>query len=428
MKQINDSRSNLVFPCTISIAVALSLFGGRWISYIGIASINLYLLDFLYFIGIFGIFVRNLTSNVNRLHLKFLSFLFILFFGFQLLSNSSYLWQNKIRDLVPFIYLMSTPIVQGYFREADWRFAFRACRTSVLLCAIWSDAVMLEILHPITINPVLSNVPIFSPRWDASGMSLCIGVFLWRSHPGLRLKGNLLIRTFLVLSILLLYSRASLVALFLLFIIIGIQSIFERTVSKSQVSRKKYLQIAYLFAITFLFLQYFLGSLPENSSFNRIGISSVQSVESILDHNKTSGTARGRLLAQRALINWVDTNDLQLVGSGAGSDMMIQSGGFMYLSGERDVRAPHSWPVSCYARFGILGFLFWHISVFTLLQRPLSIFNYSITITLIIYIVSLFGVILESPFGAMPFSFFLACNVQRWCNKRQLGQQEDSRT
>jgi hypothetical protein len=400
------------FSLAISCAVALSLFGGRWISYIGISTYNIYFLDFLYFLGVLSITVQSFLIG-KRIPFKHRLTLLIHFFFIvsQLFINQDSLLSFRIRDLIPFIYLLSTPIIVNSFGVTDWRIALILCRRATLLCAVWSDAVMLGFLTPIPLNSAISSVELFSPRWDATGMSLCIGIILWGKQSNFELKSHTLIRVFLFASVLIQYSRASLIALAIAvcFISLGNRN-WKALVAKSRKdSADKFFSVVILVTIiSIITLPLYVDKLPERSSFHRFGLSNSQSISGLFRANINAGTTQGRIKGQSALINWIDENRMSMFGSGAGSNMILDSGAYRYLSGEVDVRAPHSWNVSCYGRFGIFGLFLWHYIVLTFAGRPLSIFSAPFNIIVIIYTVSCFGVIMESPFGAMPFAFFLA--------------------
>jgi hypothetical protein len=396
------------FENSIILAVSLSLFGGRWISYIGLPSYNIFVLDLIYFLGLIGIVIFQ-SDRLNPKRTFFITALLVMFIVFQISRNANFFLVTRLRDLVPYIYLLSSAVIINKFSTEAWIRAIRAIRYATLLGAIWTNLVMLNVLKEFSASTQFAGVPIFSARWDHSGMSICIGILLWGSFPKAELKESQIIRFFLLFSILLQYSRASYVGLF--FVLLSIYFVDKARRKIKSNNKSQFLTSFLIFAILglpafFLFAPIF----PENSALNRIGISNILSPSKLINETKDSGTTRARIDAQRVLNEWVHQNNLQFFGAGPGREMLLESKAFTYLSGALDVRSPHSWFYGNFARFGYLGLIYWHaICLLYLKSQNLAvrIFDVPINILFAIYIIAAFGVIMESPFGILPFSFFL---------------------
>lgn len=404
----NEEPAN-IFRGFIIIAVTLSIFGGRWISYIGFPSFNLYIVDILFFSGVAGSVLTcrqrfKLERSQFSLCIILMTYLFIL-----LLWPSQYSLKLRIRDLSPFIYLLATPIIYKTFTIGSWRSAIKSFRWAAVLCTTWSNAVMFKILTPITTGIPLFTLPIFSPRWDHSGMIACIGVVLWKNLRLFSLTGNDAIRIYLILSIFVQYSRASLLALIALIIL----SLAAKDLRSNEKKKEKVIyKLIFIFTLLALFSPYLNFSLATQSAFERFGLSKSTSLTEVFQHNLSAGTSQGRIKAQTALIAWTVDKNYLFFGAGPGSEMLLESGAYNFLSGAYDVRSPHSWPVSNFSRFGVFGFTLWHLFFYSFAMAKLhnSRITFASTVCLTIYVVSLFGVIIESPFGALPLSFFLAYN------------------
>lgn len=392
----------------ISSSVALSLFGGRWISYIGLPKYNLFLIDFLYFLGLAGllIFQKNRYDSKSTF---FITFILLIFIAFQFFRSNIYSPVTRLRDLIPFLYLLASPIIVARFSINAWATSIKLIRFATLLGAIWTNLVMIGILKEISLSPVISGVPVFSARWDHSGISICVGILLWGRFPRANLNENVLIRVFLVLSLLLQYSRASYVGLFFV-----LMSIFVSTFSKR--NRNIYQDKLFIKSCIALFI---LGLpilvlvaplLPEKSALSRIGVENIFSPQKIVQETRSSGTANARIEAQKLLKDWIYSHQLQYLGAGPGREMVLESNAYQYLSGARDVRSPHSWLYGNFARFGYLGIFVWHFFSVKLLLKQADrskVLGFPANILIMIYLIALFGVIMESPFGILPFSFFL---------------------
>jgi hypothetical protein len=145
--------------------------------------------------------------------------------------------------------------------------------------------------------------------------------------------------------------------------------------------------------------------LPEQSVLKRSGLIP----GSQISRSSGQGTADARITAQKRVIEWTFENNFEVFGAGPGLEIVLESGAYKSLSGAVDVRQPHNWWVSLFSRFGFFGFFYW-IFLVTYYLGPLKQSNFMQPRTFIlgaILITSTFGVILESPFGLIPFYFFL---------------------
>jgi hypothetical protein len=150
--------------------------------------------------------------------------------------------------------------------------------------------------------------------------------------------------------------------------------------------------------------------LPQTSALNRIGIENFSSPSKLIQVTRNSGTATARIEAQKLLTGWLYQNRLEFLGAGPGREMVLESNAYMFLSGKRDVRSPHSWFYGNFGRFGYLGLILWHLICILFIRAQksrLQVFDLPANILIVIYLIALFGVVMESPFGILPFSFFL---------------------
>jgi O-antigen ligase len=127
------------------------------------------------------------------------------------------------------------------------------------------------------------------------------------------------------------------------------------------------------------------------------------------------GTERARVLVWEGVIDWTNAEPGRaLFGAGFGPDFLSSSGTDFYLEGStfENVRSPHNWLVGVYARLGIIGAALaalWLIQLLFMIVRRLrhaadeDLSFFSATTILAIVPVAALGVILEAPFGAIPF-------------------------
>lgn len=135
-------------------------------------------------------------------------------------------------------------------------------------------------------------------------------------------------------------------------------------------------------------------------------------------HASAAGTTAARQAAWAQVVDYVDDeNDRLLVGVGFGPDFMAESGADVQLLGtqvaaEGEVRSPHNYLVGTYARLGLVGLML----VLLLTGRTLRaiwdgrtrladdglLLVASLGVVGFLPVAAL-GVVLESPFGAVPY-------------------------
>ena len=401
------TRLNLSEKLILASLIA-SVGLGRWGSYLGLPAINLFLIDILFFSGVFFGFLglgRRFRGSV------YFSYSILLFILFQLIRDSEVNFILAARDLLPFIYLLCVPACAYALRDTPEVVIVKSLRFAATLNLAWFLPSSLGLLAPISISPI-SPIPLFTERADQSGIAMGIGVLAWSAFPSLRLKSNPTLIGLCVLAAAVGRSRAGLftclLALFLHF--------FFKEKLHIQSKRRERVVALMTFSLAVCFL--FFGSQSSlfsdgNSSLARAGIvgNNQESVEG------GRSTSRARYMAATTLISWVEANNLQIFGAGAGREIILESGAVVYLSGNSDVRAPHNWFIGLYARFGILGLLYWCTllgQVLVLGRKEVGQLQQTLkAIILIICFCSSLGVIMESPFGALPIAIASAMYIRR---------------
>lgn len=131
-----------------------------------------------------------------------------------------------------------------------------------------------------------------------------------------------------------------------------------------------------------------------------------------------AGTTTARLAAWLTLEQWINEDaERSALGAGFGPNIMTASGAGVTLLGTPDpaLRAPHNFPLTVWAHLGIMGL----VIVFAMIglglrlavrvrRRPMSDVDVLASLLLIgIPLTALSGVILESPFGAIPYFWAL---------------------
>lgn len=124
------------------------------------------------------------------------------------------------------------------------------------------------------------------------------------------------------------------------------------------------------------------------------------------------GTTHARETAWHAVLGYVDETHSRALGVGFGVNIVNAAGATSALSGSLLVRSPHNYLVGLYARTGLVGVaLFLGIVVAAIgavltLRRDIADDSLLLAATLApaaILTSAMMGVVLESPFGAVPF-------------------------
>lgn len=138
-----------------------------------------------------------------------------------------------------------------------------------------------------------------------------------------------------------------------------------------------------------------------------------------LNEQSARGTERARELTWSGVTEWtLEDGSRTVFGSGFGNDFLEESGVKQYLEGSEyvDVRSPHNWFVGIFARMGVVGLgltvavLAAAAAIVVRNRRQINEDELLTTATLgaaVLIPVGTLGVVLESPFGAIPFWWFL---------------------
>jgi hypothetical protein len=400
-------EQDFTFPRKIILlSLFISIAGGKWGSYIGFPGYSLFLTDLLFTFGCFLVWIKSFSRNSGFFLYGLLG---LTFFIIQFYRNPEFSLLLKLRDLVPFFYLLFVPLLIKCFAGFDKKSLLNTLRYASIVHLIWLIPVIFGVLKPITLNGVF-GFPVFTPRWDLDGMALILGLLAWRQHPKYNLKENNLVSIILILVIVIQYSRAVLVAFLTILIIYFLRSSRNRKIQNYKLPFKFFFLLLISGSLILVVLPVFQDRLPKNSVLVRIGLVSSTMNGSVYQQAADS-TANSRLKAQFQLLGWIKHRGELVLGSGPGVEMVRDSGAVQYLSGDPTVRSPHSWIFGLLCRYGYVGVLMWlYLIIFPLIKtkaikRPLDM---PMTCIIVIFTVSLFGVIIESPFGSLPLAIFVS--------------------
>lgn len=406
--------------CTL--AVALMLAGTRWGSYIGYSP--LFITDILIAIAVVDRFLGRAEYGTPKVSggRSSPTVIFTIFFTYVsargLFSVDHILTMNWVRDLMPFLYGILAFISADSFarsNEAERKKTMKYIWWALIFHLFWISAVVLAKL-PTERFPNMpgSDVPIFSTRPDAdmAVLGITAALLLRRLIRGEcnRFWGTaaLLLSVVTTASM---HSRAGLIAL-----AVALVLSFACTYSTAPKKGDKRFMMAMAVPVA---LSVALVGLSQTTPGERLLASITSSSTGSLNEQSARGTERARELTWNGVINWTfDDTGRALLGSGFGNDFLRESGVIQYLEGTEyvAVRSPHNWFVGVLARMGVVGLGLLALSLAAaglIIKRNIRRIGDNEILTLsavgvaALLPVAALGVVLESPFGAIPFWWFL---------------------
>lgn len=133
------------------------------------------------------------------------------------------------------------------------------------------------------------------------------------------------------------------------------------------------------------------------------------------DAQSALGTAGARKKVWHGVISWTtETQSREIFGAGMGVDFLAESHTLLYLEGTtyQNVRSPHDYLIGTFARLGLVGVGLLLLLVLRLVQQIFrfrrriaqdELLTFAALLTVGLFVVASLGVVLEAPFGAVPF-------------------------
>jgi O-Antigen ligase len=181
-------------------------------------------------------------------------------------------------------------------------------------------------------------------------------------------------------------------------------------------NRGRQLAIVGMVPLTVVVVSFVLPQTPAGSKL-------LASTGIVRPHNRTDliglGTQRARGAAWRRLLHYTaETPTRETIGVGFGPHFMIESEASVALVGSDDpaVRSPHNYLLGTFARLGLLGLALFGLICLRMLAGIWRVRRFAAADDLVllaaivppmILIPATVGVVLEAPFGAIPFFWFL---------------------
>jgi O-antigen ligase len=329
-----------------------------------------------------------------------------------------------LRDSAFFVYILMLPGVIYLLKQVSDRAITWLLRISALFLALWLSATFLGWNSSEFGAQVSENL--FAINADIAGIVLAIGIFSWDKYFGL--KRSWLIQALMLFVGLQLQSRVGSLSVVIawLLVILGI---------KSWRNRLAFVMLgAAAVAITIL-----TANLLPGQQVNRLTESPLPGLIRVLPSDASSqGTNSARIDTWSDIVSFQSRSHSTLFGSGPGSNALDEAckgsclvSGDLVLpkppSGISDLRYPHNIELSMWLYHGLLGILLFAVWISFLLismwMRKPTVIQWAPVA--LFFGAAQVGVVLESPFGLVPFVFFsawaLAYSVRPLPTRKQSG-------
>ncbi len=389
-------------------AVAFLLATGRWGSYLGWPGSSVYLTDVLLVGGTALALLRRprIVAPVRTTLAAVLPVVALAVWAVVRTGVGLRLDGDVVRDGAPYGYVLVALLAVVSVDGAAGRRTFSLLRGALLFHAAW---VTLSFYVPRLAHhlPSLGGgaVRILDIRPDYDGallgalsvLALHEAIRATRWHNRLLWLGAALWPVYLLLQ---LQTRAVVIGL------VAAGLILAAANARNVVTASRRATLAWCLAL----LALALVVVPRTTTYHRI-VGTGQ-----FSHNVAAGTAHARFEAWTDVVHYVDRVPARvLAGVGFGPDFLHASGAAVLFEGTTytHVRAPHDYLVNTYARLGLigLGLLLWLLAAWVAAVVRRFFIGGDFTrdellcavVATTLLVTSLFGVVLESPFGAVPF-------------------------
>jgi O-antigen ligase len=410
-------RAPLLVPGTVVACFCIAT--GRWGSHLGWWQHSIYLTDIaLVLTAVWAVLRhrRHVRWDRSRLLLLALPAVAIpVWAGLRLLTASG-IDSMALRDLAPFVYVSVALLGMIAVDESARRRTTVLLGAALVLHAVWVTAALHVTLPTYYLSGGLLRVFELRPDFDSAMLAVLCALAVYETARADRLWRR---------------ATAALVACWPAYVLFETNS---RAGALALVAALAVTAVALLRGIHVTRRQLLVGGVvlvaalavlvPQTSLWSRM------TGDAEFGLNSAQGTTAAREQAWRLVFDYVSESPSRaLVGVGPGPDFLVASGARPYFGQvhQNDIRVPHNVLLNYYARLGLVGLgLFlalvvslvraaWHLVITT---RPRTVDLAQVLITATLLLASLVGVILESPFGAVPFFWALGQLVSTWLSDR----------
>lgn len=403
---------------TGTLAVALLLAATRWGSYIGFAP--LFLTDVLIALAVIDRIVgdrhgrRGQLNAIDRKDPGLIVLLFLLLVAGRGLMSFDYAFSLPwLRDLTPFLYG-----VLAFASASALAKSTRAEQLKTMKYLWWALVAHLTWVAAIVFSGVDTDsfprfpgaaVSLFTlrPDVDVAVIGVTAGLAVRRILLGERRKTALMLLAACLATATQFGSRAGLIS-------VAVSMAVGLVVSYSSLRRGESKR-TFIVLLVPVILFAGLAGFAQTTAGERLMASTLGVSTSDAHERNAQGTQQAREMAWGGIIDWTlaDTSRA-LVGSGFGNDFLSESGVIEFLQGTdyTGVRSPHNWLIGVFARLGLIGVALAAGILFLLIRAVIrerqriggnELLSAASLLVLGFMPIALLGVVLEAPFGAVPF-------------------------
>lgn len=396
-------------------AVVLMLAATRWGSYIGVSS--LYLTDALVALAVFGMLMApgpRPARQPGYLRPPLLLIVFLCYVVLRMMWSGSWvLTQTWLRDGVPYLYAVLALIsgaAVGRATSLDRQRTMVWIWRGLVFHLLWMSAVAFvgdpaKLAAPHT--PFGLGLFVVRPDIDTAILGVTGGLLLRRMLMGQARAREYLGMVLVVATLTHESTRAGLVAVLVCLVV---AFMYAYAATHHQAMRRVGMALAVPLVIAAA-----IQAVPATKAGARLLGTIEPSAVTTTSQENAIGTSHARRLVWHGVIDWtLASRSRALYGVGMGTDFLAESNTLIYLEGTQyqNVRSPHDYFVGTFARLGLVGLALILAIVIRLLRQMLrhrrriaedELLTCTALVALAIAVVASFGVVLEAPFGAVPF-------------------------
>jgi O-antigen ligase len=332
--------------------------------------------------------------------------------------------QNALRDAAPYLYVVTVFLVRPS-PDSSERAVSRALMAALIFHAAWVTLAQLVPSLEASTPVVAAGTHLLSLRPDIDSLvcGLLASFGLHRALAGRSPTYNLALAAWGAVLVFALYDRAGLLAFIVQIVVVILLSPARKRLVGNYDRR-------IVTAILVIVIPIFLFEAVQSKPVQRL-LLTVPSNSSSAEVQGSSGTANARINAWKALVRYLEEDPARDVrGVGFGPDFLQESGANVLLLGtaaaeQENVRAPHNYLLNTWARLGLVGLVVILVLLFTgwrlaclVAKRSHQIRDDDVLAMLLVAsipVVAAVGVVMESPFGAIPYFWALGHLSARAC-------------
>jgi len=333
--------------------------------------------------------------------------------------------QNALRDAAPYLYAVTVFLVRPPSDSSDGRTS-RVLMAVLIFHAAWVTVALLDPSLPNGTPVVSTGIHLLSLRPDIDSLvcGLLAALGLHRALAGRRPGYNLSLSVWGTVLVFALYDRAGPLAFFVQIVVVVMLAPARKRLPGKYDRR-------IVVAILVMFLPIISVAASQSRPVQRLlltipgnGISTAPT-----EIQGATGTAHARLHAWSAVVGHVQRDPVRDIrGVGFGPDFLRDSGAEVLLLGttpQEDVRSPHNYLLNTWARLGllglglVLGLLLAGLRLSRLVARHAPRIRDDDVLAMLLVasvpVIAVVGVVLESPFGALPYFWAVGHLSSRAC-------------